>query len=299
MGGTMQNQMIIMLVNSSRERKRGLIEEFSRLFSPDADTTRDKKHPSCLTCPHCHAQDNLLDNKRNIVAYGYTDPDKIRHRFHCKKCGRHFNEHTGTLFHCKKLRSHILPFLERMLNGETIRKTATDLGVSPTTINSWRQAVLRYIEKNMHLIQEITPQATIIETSTSEFKPSRKGLPKHCMIPETTQVLQFQCDRLNFRTANLKSSDILKPLNRMIKGENCVRINGTESNIHPNTTALRLVTHTRNVSKLDEEFARVYRRMRGVAQPNLLRYALWQCLLDQLNRLNSTERLHTLFFLCL
>lgn len=299
MGNSSQDQLMTMLIKSSGERKKRLIVEFSHIYSPDVDTTMDKKHTSYLTCPHCHAQDNLLDKKRTIVAYGYTDPDKTRRRFHCKKCSRHFNDYTGTLYHYKKLRNYILPFLERMLSGETIRKTAADLGVSPTTINSWRQAVLRYIEKNMHLIQEKPPQASIIETSTSEFKPSRKGLPEYRPIPKTTQVLQFHCDRSNYRTAILTSSDILKPLNKMIRGETCVRINGAQSNIHPNTTARRQIAHSRNVSHLDEQFSMMYRQMRGVAQPNLLKYALWHCLLVQLNRLNSRERLHTLLFLCL
>lgn len=289
-----------MLISSSRDRKKRLIGEFEQKFGLAAEAIRDKKHPSHITCPHCGAEDNRKAKKdRHIIAYGFLDQDKTQQRFYCKECEHHFNDLTNTLFHHKKLRKHILPFLERMLNGISIRKTAADLGVSPATINSWRQAVLRYIEKNLHLVQAEQLSTDITETSTREFKPSRKGVPNHCTIPKTTQVIQFHCDRQNHWRVSFSVAGILKSRKQMIKGESLVLVNGASAPHRLASPADRILLHTRNVRQLDNEFAAMYRRMRGVAQPNLLKYALWQCLLMQLNRLNTKEKIHALLFLCL
>lgn len=300
MGQNTTDHLMTMLIKTSKERKKRLIEEFEQKFGLSVEAIRDKKHPSHLTCPGCGAQNDRGAKKdRHIVAYGYADRDKTRRRFHCKICNLHFNDHTDTLFHCKKLRSYLLPFLERMLNEVSIRQTATDLGVSPTTVNSWRKVVLHYIEKNMHLVQAERLSTDITETSTREFKPSRKGLPNYRNIPKTTQVIQFDCDRQNHWRVSLSSAGTLKSRKQMIKGEAYVLVNGSSAPRRTTSPADRLLLHTRNVRQLDEQFAAMYRRMRGVAQPNLLKYALWQCLLMQLNRLTMKGRLHTLLFLCL
>ncbi|WHX49399.1 hypothetical protein QNH46_01525 [Paenibacillus woosongensis] len=294
------SQLIAMLINSPKERKKRLIEDFNQRFGLSADDIRDKKHPLHMSCPRCKTQGNESDAKgRYIVAYGYADPEKTQRRFHCKICKLHFNDHTNTIFHYKKLRKHILPFLQRMLDGVSIRNTATDLGVSPTTIHSWRQAVLQYIEKNMHLIQGELPSTGITETATREFKPSRKGLPTHQTIPKTTQTIQFHCDRQNHWRVSLTSANTLKSRKQMIQGETQVHVNETSATCRPTSPADRLLFHTRNVQRLDKQFSAMYRNMRGVAQPNLLRYALWQCLLVQLSRLNTKEKLSTLLSICL
>ncbi len=292
-------KLITMIINSSKERKKRLIEEFEQRFGLTVEAIRDKKHPSHITCPRCRIQNDGDSKDRHIVAYGYVDPNKTRRRFHCKNCELHFNDHTDTLFHCKKLRHCLLPFLERMLNGISIRKTATDLGVSPTTIHSWRKTVLHYIEKNIHLVRRELHSSDIIESSTREFKPSRKGLPAGRTIPKTTQVLQFHCNRLNHWEVLLTSANTLKPRKEMIKGESHVLVNRVPAPQRLTAPADRLLHHTRNVRQLDEGFAAMYRRMRGVAQPNLFKYALWHCLLMQLNRLNTKEKIHELLFLCL
>ena len=112
--------LIKMLIMSTGDRKKEVIDEFEQKFHLSSAQIRDKKNPSHITCPGCLKQGH-------IVQYGYADRNKTRKRFHCKSCSRHFNDHTDTLFHNKKLRKHLLPFLEMMLNGISVRKTAENL----------------------------------------------------------------------------------------------------------------------------------------------------------------------------
>lgn len=290
---TNAGKLIKLLRESTKDRKKQLIEEFAQKFHLNSEQIRDTKYKSQLLCPYCHTHGH-------IVNFGYTDTTKTRRRFHCKNCVRHFNDHTDTLFHNKKLRNHILLFLELMLEGASIRKIAAYLSISPTTVNSWRQSVLRYIEKSMEKFMNTLYTEEIIEVSVREFKPSRKGLSiQRCQVPNHTQVVQFHCDRRNHFHVTLHSEAGIKPRTQMIKGNTYVYLAGTLVTACMTSPADRLLYHSENVKKLDEHFAASYRRMRGVSQPNLIRYALWQCLLSHLNRLHSKERLQSLLLLCI
>ncbi|TBL76118.1 IS1 family transposase [Paenibacillus thalictri] len=281
-----------MLMKSTGDRKKHIINEFEQKFQLHLTQIRDRKNPSHIICPGCQQHGH-------VILYGYANRGKTRHRFHCKKCERHFNDHTDTIFHNKKLRNHLYPFLEMMLNGISIRKTATDLGISPTTAHTWRHAILRYIEKNKETFIEILSNEEIIESSTSEFKPSRKGLPRHLDIPSNTQVLQFQCNRQKQFYLTYLSEGAIKPKNQLIKGKMSVELAGTPINTLQTSSADRLLHHSRHVTELNQQFADAYQRMRGVAQPYLLKYALWYCLCAKLSGLNPKERLHSLLLLCL
>ncbi|CAG7636009.1 hypothetical protein PAESOLCIP111_03729 [Paenibacillus solanacearum] len=291
-GSSTLDKLMKMLVKSSGDKKQKIIDEFEQKFQLHSSQIRERKHPSHIVCPGCQQQGH-------VILYGYADRAKNRHRFHCKNCERHFNDHTDTLFHNKKLRNHLYPFLDMMFNEISIRKTAGDLGISPTTVHSWRHAVLRYIEKNKQAFIETFSNDEIVELSTSEFKSSRKGLPRHQEVPANTQVLQFQCNRENQFDVSHLSDGAIKPKNNLIKGELSIELAGKSVNDMPASSADRLLHHNRHVLQLGRQFADAYQQMRGVAQPYLFQYALWHCLRAKLSRLNPKERLHSLLLLCL
>lgn len=168
-------------------------------------------------------------------------------------------------FHNKKLRKHLLPFLEMMLNGISVRKTAENLEISPTIVHSWRHAVLHYIEKNCQAFMGKLPSDEIIESSISEFKPSRKGLPAHSKVPASTQVIRFQCNRQNQFYLTLQSEGGIKRTNQLIKWQSSVHFNGATVDSFKTSPADHLLHHSRHVQELHEQFADAYQPMRGVA----------------------------------
>jgi len=286
------SSLLKMLQNISDSHKQKLIEQFEQAFQVNSDNIRDKKYPAQLACPSC--------NSDKIAKFGFSDAAKTRRRLRCKSCNRHFNDHTGTLLHRKKLRKHVWLFLQMLLDGYSIRKTAAALKVSPTTINAWRQSVLSFIEKNINHILSELHSTEIIEESVRNFKPSRKGLSPKTLIPPTAQTIIFRCNRRNQYQAFVSPLDTQQSNNPVVLKQSPTYTAAPPPALPaPSCAANRLLLHSRHIQELQSQFSVAYRRMRGVASANLYKYALWHCLVAQLNRLRSKERLQTLFLLCI
>jgi transposase-like protein len=65
-------------------------------------TVRELRWPEGARCPFCEGED--------IIKYGHDQSQQHRQRYHCRSCGRYFDDLTGTLFegHHQPLRVWIL-----------------------------------------------------------------------------------------------------------------------------------------------------------------------------------------------
>lgn len=177
-----------------------------------------------------------------------------------------------------------------MLEGLSVRNTAKTIGISPTTAYTWRKKVLALLEQHAHMLLPSLNQ--IVEKTTRQVKPSRKGLPSTKTISVNSQTLQFEKDRLNnaFVRIFLSSHESNRP--HFPKNSKQL-VQGTAS------PADRILYHNDNVMQLEKDFSAMYRKMRGVAQPYLYRYALWQCFLHRLEPMKTKHKLINLLKFCL
>jgi transposase-like protein len=87
-------------------------------------------------CPHCKS--------RNVVSNGNY---KGRKKYKCKECGKNFNNLTGTPFSGIHNLDKMGKYIGCMIEGKTIRKSAKDVSIAPSTSFNWRHRLLNMIEK--------------------------------------------------------------------------------------------------------------------------------------------------------
>jgi transposase-like protein len=283
-------KLISLLKGAKKERKKQLIMQFEQLLNIGAKDIRENKYTGSITCPHCKAADRPHRTVRN----GRIKPGAERQRYLCQTCGASFNDHSNTIYHRSKLSDHIPVFLQTMLDGLSIRETAKVMGISPTTAHAWRKKVLALLER--HEQQLLEPRNEIVEQSSRVIKPSGKGLSKKKIVTDTPQTLLFEKGRQNQVFVRLLDTS-LKEGRRVAKAN--IQINGTDIDLCTGSPANRILYHCENVKQLDQEFAEMYQRMRGVAQPYLHRYAIWHCVRHRLKPMESKQKLLGFLTLCL
>jgi transposase-like protein len=113
-----------------------------------------------LICPHCQGTHVVLFGKRKDIQ-----------KYHCKNCGKYFNDLTGTpLAHLKK-RDKWPQLAQAMQDSLSIRKTAEKLGISINTSFRWRHRLLNGLEKYRQKVQ----LSGIVEIDETMFRYSEKG----------------------------------------------------------------------------------------------------------------------------
>lgn len=301
-------KLIQQLKAVKKEKKGLLMEQFSRLLAIDVEEIRNKKHPTAtLTCPYCNQQGN-------ISSYGRFNSEKNRYRYLCKSCKKHFNDYTGTLFHNRKLRFHLLPFINLMLEGASIRKIATDLAISPTTVHSWRHLILAYIERHMDQLvdnlkqnEDMKTDVTLkssTEISLCEINPSHKGFRDKNTYSLFTSKIEFCYNRSGFYYIQLRILDILKPKRELIREYSYLQLDDKLYTNQPTTLPVspvdrRLLHHCKYAQNNQNQFTNWYRQMRGVAQPYLKRYLQWHSFLSHINKLSASEKLRAVIVACI
>jgi transposase-like protein len=91
------------------------------------------------SCPHCESLQIVRNGK-------YRD----RQRYKCKTCGRTFNDYTNTPLSGTHYPHKWVKFLECMLEGFSLRRSAIRVGVTHATLFYWRHKlsqVLLHIER--------------------------------------------------------------------------------------------------------------------------------------------------------
>lgn len=305
---------LIQLKSFPKSKKQEVISKISQKYESIMNEIRERKHPSAsIQCYYCH-------EKGKIIGHGSLGKDNKRPRYYCKGCNKTFNDHTGTIFHNLKLRKYMLPFLELMLEGNSIRETAKSLGVSPTTVHRWRHLVLKFIEKYMFTyIEELLEMKdrsnklddSFTESSYREINPCHKGL-RQKQVPTRTTLVEFQYKRLGYYFIRTRQLSVLKPASVLVR---------TVHDLHSATTSIasqltavehveakqsrfssadfRLLHHCDHAQKLHTDFNEMYKRMRGVAQPYLNGYLQWHSFLAKIRIFKNMEQLKAVLFACI
>lgn len=120
---------------------------------------KDKKQ---LNCPHC--------TSKEIQAYG---KNKGVQRYRCKSCCKYFSETTGTPLAWLRKKDKWPEYLHCMLQGYSLRKSATQVGINLKTSFDWRHKILS-------AFKTVSPErfASILESDDIFFLESEKGSRK-------------------------------------------------------------------------------------------------------------------------
>jgi transposase-like protein len=112
-----------------------------------------------VACGHCGSEFFYKNGRVNDLQ-----------RYKCKKCNKSFNQLTGTPLARLKKKGRWLNYSYCLSQGFSVRKAATEVGVSKRTSFKWRHRFL----KNAHKLYAPTLNG-IVETKETSFKYSEKG----------------------------------------------------------------------------------------------------------------------------
>jgi transposase-like protein len=110
-------------------------------------------------CPWCESQ--------QYYKYGM---DKGCQRFKCKACSRTFTEYTGTWLDGLHKKSHVTRYLELMIEGKSLDKISSRLGINKKTAFDWRHKILSSLGQDRG-----NEMGGIVESDETFFEESKKG----------------------------------------------------------------------------------------------------------------------------
>jgi transposase-like protein len=110
-------------------------------------------------CPHC--------GKSHFMLYGKS---KGVQNYKCKKCGKRFNEFTGSCISYVKKKHLLKPFILEMLSGSSLKECAKLLSLSIQTTFDWRHKIIAALAE--HVPKQYSG---IIEMIEYLFPFSKKG----------------------------------------------------------------------------------------------------------------------------
>lgn len=116
---------------------------------------------STVTCPHCHSNHYVKNGLRNSIQ-----------RFICKDCKQSFTSRTNTITeHSQKTYETWCKYLECMMNGFTVRRSAEICGINKDTAFIWRHKVLDALQN----MQSEVKLNGVVEADETFFALSFKG----------------------------------------------------------------------------------------------------------------------------
>lgn len=154
----------VLLLGADEQRK--LLALLKKQLDSDPNTVesfikelRDKRFRKGFACPHCHCEKVVRNGtQRGRQRYMYSD------------CGRTFSDHTHTPFRGTHYPYLWLPFMEHMMNGYSLRKTAKLLDISLSTAFIWRHMLLTSLKR-----MELDDFEGLLEIDETYFLFSEKG----------------------------------------------------------------------------------------------------------------------------
>jgi len=114
------------------------------------------KHHRCIHCENS-----------NIRKYGKINQ---RQRYRCNACGKTFMCTRGTAYFYQHKADDWQAYLEKMLEGKTLRRCAEELGISLVTSFNWRH---RYMKRPENTYEERLEG--IVEADETYFRETNKG----------------------------------------------------------------------------------------------------------------------------
>ena len=144
------------------------LESLELNYNGFEDFLLTKKSEKGISCPHC--------NSFNIKKNGHKG---LIQRFLCKDCHKTFTSRNHTItFSSKKSFSVWKKYIDCMMNGFTVRKSAEICGINKDTAFIWRHKILDALQ-NMQA--EVTLEG-IVEADEAFFPISYKGNHKKSVI---------------------------------------------------------------------------------------------------------------------
>jgi transposase-like protein len=133
-------------------------------------------------CPYC--------SSHRILGKGKY---RGRKRYICKDCGKSYNDLTGTPFEGIRDLEKMYKYIACMVNGYSIRKAATMVGISIVTSFNWRH---RLLDKFKLLPSVRMKNVLELREKTIPFsaKGQRKPVPKKLLEAKVSVI--FSCDRV-------------------------------------------------------------------------------------------------------
>ena len=115
-----------------------------------------------IVCPHCNSHSAVRNGKRNGLQ-----------NYKCKECGKYFSNTTNTIALKSKYGLDTWKeYIECMMMGLSIRKSAAKCGISNATAFYWRHKILGALQNITEIKQKLSG---IVEADETFFPLSYKG----------------------------------------------------------------------------------------------------------------------------
>ena len=153
--------------------KRELLEALERSAQSHSisNELEEQRFSKGIYCPHCGCVEN-------VQKFGKSNS---KQRYRCKDCGRTFSATSeSVLSGTHKSLSIWEKYIECMLDGLSIRKSAEECGISLQTSFVWRHKILDALSKN---VEKETRLSGVIEADETFFRVSYKGRKKNMSRP--------------------------------------------------------------------------------------------------------------------
>lgn len=306
--------------------KRRVLANLKRLVSSDKLTVeqfiadlRDKRFRKGFACPHCHGE--------KVIRYGIQ---RGRQNYWCKDCKRKFSDHTRTPFCGTHYPEKWLTFMEHMINGLSIRKSAKILGMADSTVFTWRHKILAalgrmepgdfegllevdetyflYSEKGNKHIQDRKPRK---RGGSSQFR----GLSREqvCVVVardrnKLTHARVACMGPVNKAKAHTLLDTYLGDVSAICSDANGtwkvlaqeVGVDHKELNLKQKRRVIQKIYHVQNVNAFHSRLKNWMERFRGVASKFLDNYLVWFKFLDAHSReAMEAKKLELLLSACL
>lgn len=166
MDGTLFGSIIELISRLGYDEKERLVLTIQNMQSNSTQGNakliselREKKFSEGFTCPHCRGS--------HVVRFGKF---KGRQRYRCKDCTKTFSDLTATPLARTRYPNKWIRFIDCMLQGLPLRKSAEILDVSHVTLFYWRHKLLTALRQ-----MDIPAFKGILEADETYFLYSEKG----------------------------------------------------------------------------------------------------------------------------
>lgn len=304
--------MSIDINNLTTEQKRQLIialqasiKETQQDDNEFLHEVRETKFNKGFVCPHCE--------DTHVVRHGTYKGGKQRYR--CRNCNATFSDMTNTPMSRTRYPDKWEPFIECMLNGYSLRKSADILGVSFVSLFYWRHKLLDALKKTNN-----TPFDGIVEMDETYFLYSQKGRKdlirksrkrggvakkrglsyeqvcvliardrsKHT-VSKVSGVCAVETNSVNSIVGSLVSNENVLCSDGWRAYKSYASIKGMKHYILKDTRVIHGIYHIQNVNNYHMRLKKWIDRFNGVASKYLDNYLAWFKFLDNKAFENTQE----------
>ena len=289
----------------SLSTQQRIIEELLGLGQKEESLLDPKITP--LKCPHC--------NSTHVVGNGKNTNGVQRYR--CRGCKKSFGSTTGKVWYAMHKKDKLKAYMHCLLSGYSIRKSASQVGISLATSFSWRHKLLTSIKtvSSDHFSGVVESDETYFlysEKGNKQLKrksrkrgntASRDGINDEHVAVIVTMDRQGNKAMKVAKRGRITTHDIQKELKGKISKQSTFCTDGHPSYAgfakreeleHKQIIASkgqRVIDkqyHVQNVNSLDSRLKKFMARFNGVSTKYLQNYLNWFLALEKVK--HSTQK---------